>query len=253
MADFPTTRHPNGVTNAAYNQTMADAGLPDPSWAHVYHNDFDTYAAGDWTITNTGAATAALQAGDGGQLLITTTTGAADASYFQLKAAGFKIAAGKEMFFKFSGILSDVTNSVFHCGLLNTTTTPQAETDGVFIRKPTGSGALQLVVAVGSSETVLALPSACVLVAATQFELGLHIDYLGNVEAYWNPGTGPQFQTLGVTSNASSGVPVASGAVAKLAAPSLPTANLNVSFGLLNSTGAARTLAVDYVTAVKHR
>ena len=66
---FPTTRMPNGATNAAPWQTMAAAGLLDPTWAHLYSNDFDTYAAGDWTATVVGSGTQALQAADGGSLV----------------------------------------------------------------------------------------------------------------------------------------------------------------------------------------
>ena len=43
MFNSQTTRIPDGVTNAAPWQTFANAGVLDPSWAHVYHNDFDTY------------------------------------------------------------------------------------------------------------------------------------------------------------------------------------------------------------------
>lgn len=237
-----TTRMPNGVTNAAPGQTMADAGTPDPSWAHVYHNDFDVYLASDWTRTTVGAGTSALAAVDGGQLLLTTTTGAADAVYHQLVAAGFKLVAGKEAWFKFRGVLSDVTNSVFHAGLIMTSTTPVTANDGVFISKPTGSGALQLNCRIGGVATVTAFPAACVLTAATEFEVGIHIDTNGMVEAFYNPTTGPMWQQT----------PVVRGPVA-VSSPSITQVLLTPSFGILNSTGAARTLGVDYVTAVRNR
>jgi hypothetical protein len=247
-----TSRFPNGVTNATDYQTMAAAGIPDPSWAHVYHNDFDTFAAGDWTITKTGTGTVALAAGDGGQLLLTNTTGAADAIYMQLVAAGFKLVAGKDVFFKFAGTLSAVVNDVFYAGLLATTTTPGSTQDAVYINKPTGSAALQLVTVIGGVSTTVAFPAAAIPVAGTAFEVGFHIDYLGNVEAFFNPTTGADWQQLNPTSS-SAGAMTARGAVVRSQAPSLTTANLNVSFGLLNSTGVANTLSVDYVTAVRNR
>jgi hypothetical protein len=251
-----TTNNPNGVTNAALYQTMAQAGILDPTWAHVYHNDFDTYAAGDWTVTKVGTGTAALAAVDGGQLLLTTTAGAADAVYNQLTAASFKVGGGKDVFFKFSGILSEITNSVIYAGLIATSATPISAADGVFISKPTGSGALQLNVVVGGVSTVVAFPAACAIVAATAFELGFHIDYLGNVEAFFNPTTGADWQQLDPTST-SAGAMVTRGRVAAVANAAitngLTTAVLNPSFGLLNSTAVARTLGCDYVTAVRNR
>lgn len=247
-----TTSMPNGVTNSAPYQTMANAGICDPSWAHVYHNDFDTFLASDWTITKTGTGTTALTPGDGGLLLLTNTTGAADAIYMQLAAAGFKLTAGKDVFFKFVGTLSAVISDVFYCGLINTTVTPATPADGVYIIKPTGAAALQLVTMIGGVATTVNFPAAAIPVAGTAFEVGFHIDYLGNVEAFFNPTTGADWQQLDPLSSAA-GAMTARGRVALSAVPSLTTANLNVSFGLLNSTGVANTLTVDYVTAVKHR
>lgn len=247
-----TTNNPNGVTNAAVYQTMAQAGIPDPSWAHVYHNDFDTFAAGDWTITKTGTGTVALTPADGGQLLLTNTTGAADAIYMQLVAAGFKVGGGKDVFFKFAGTLSAVILDVFYAGLLATTATPGSTQDAVYILKPTASAQLQLVTVIGGVSTIVNFPTVCIPVAGVPFEVGFHIDYLGNVEAFFNPTTGADWQQLDPTSS-SAGAMTTRGRVAASFTPSLTTAVLNPSFGLLNSTGVANTLAVDYVTAVRNR
>ena len=250
--DSLTTRMPNGITNASSYQTMGASGIPDPSWAHAYHNDFDTFLASDWTITKTGTGTVALAAGDGGQLLLTNTTGAADAIYMQLGAAGFKVGGGRDVFFKFAGTLSAVLSDVFYAGLLATTTTPNTTQDAVYINKPTGSAALQLVTVIGGVSTVVAFPATCIPVAGTQFEVGFHIDYLGNVEAFFNPSTGAEWQQLDPTSTSAGAMPTR-GRVAASYSPVLTTAVLNPSFGLLNSTGVANTLSVDYVTAVRNR
>lgn len=244
MADTLTTNMPNGVTNAGAGQTMSQAGLLDPSWAHVYHNDFDTYAAGDWTVTKVGTGTAALAAAAGGQLLLTNTAGAADALYNQLTAASFQVSGGKDVFFKFRGVLSDVVNSVLYAGLIATTATPLVLGDGVYLSKPTGSGALQLNCVVGGTATVVPFPASCLLVNAVSFEIGFHVNSLGQVEGFFNPGTGPQSSNPDQTQH---------GRVALALPAALTTALLNVSFGLLNSTASARTLSVDYVTAVSNR
>ena len=247
LFDSQTTRMPSGVNNCFPYQTMGSAGLPDPGFAHVYHNDFDTYIATDWTVANTGACTQALADGDGGQLLITTTTGAADASYLQLTKAGFAPKAGSQTFFKFAGTLSDVTNDVFYAGLVQKgATTIASITDGIFISKATGSAALTLNIRKSSVAVTIALPAACIPIAATQFEIGFMVDVLENVAAFFNPTTGND-------------VPVPAGGVrgrvAAIYQPSaVPTAvNLTPAFGLLNSTGVARTLSVDFLTVVRER
>jgi len=253
--DSLTTRIPNGVTNAAVYATMAAAGMPDPSWAHLYHNDFDTYLASDWTVTKVGAGTTALAAVDGGQLLITTTAGAADAVYNQLTTAGFKLQAGKDMFFKFSGVLADVSTEVFYAGMIATSATPLAAADGIWITKAAGTAALVLNIAIGGVLTTAPFPAAIALVAGVQFELGLHIDYLGNVEAFFNPGTGADWAQLGPDSNN----PTLNARGRQVFVPNasitggLTQALLNPSFGILNTSAAAHTLGVDYVTAVRNR
>jgi hypothetical protein len=253
--DSLTTRLPNGVTNASSYQTMAAAGIPDPSWAHVYHNDFDTYAAGDWTVTKVGTGTVALAAVDGGQLLSTTTAGATDAIYNQLTTAGFKLLPGRDTWLKFAGILADVSTEVFYCGLVNTTTTPLAPTDGIYISKAAGVATLTLNIVIGSVTTTVAFPAAAVLTAGVAFELGLHVDYLGNVEAFWNPSTGADWGQVGPLTSGTATIGARGHAVY------VPNANtggitqvlLNPSFGILNASAAAHTLGTDYITVVRNR
>lgn len=248
-----TTAMPNGVTNAGSGQTLAQSGLPDPSWAHVYHNDFDTYVASDWAVSKVGTGTVALAAVDGGQLLCTNTAGAADALYNQLTTATFKLVPGKDAFFKFAGVLSDVGADVFYAGLIAQSATPLAAADGLFITKPAGGAVLQLNSVIGGVTTTLALPAACVLTANQPFELGLHVDYLGNVEVFYNPTTGAQWQQL-MANSSSLTTPQAYGRVAfQTNAVALTQALLTPSFGLLNASAAARSLGVDYVTAMRNR
>lgn len=253
--DSLTTRHPNGVTNAAPYQTMAAAGIPDPSWAHVYHNDFDTYLASDWTVTKVGTGTEALAAVDGGQLLLTTTGAATDSVLNQLTIASFKLVAGRDTWFKFAGILPDVTTEVFHCGLIATTTTPLTATDGVWISKPAAAANLQLNMAIGGVLTTAAFPASAVLAVATAFELGIHIDYLGNVEAFLNPSTGADWSQVGPLGS----VPTIGTRGHVVFVPNasitggLTAALLNPSFGITNASAVAHSLGVDYVTAVRNR
>lgn len=243
--DSTTTRMPGGLTNADPTQTMAASGVPDPTWSQLYTEDFNTFTSGDFTNTTVGTGTVALTPFDGGALLLTNTAGAADSIYLQLVAAGFKVTPGKAMFFKFKGALSDIVNSVFHAGLMATDTTPQDDANGIYIRRLAGAGAaFQLVISVASVVTLFPFPVALQPVAATMFEVGFMVDYLGNVAAFFNPGTGDQPMD---TPN----VPV--GRVVAAYAPSLPSALLAPSIGLLNNTAAARTLTVDFVVASRER
>ena len=255
--DSLTTRMPNGITNAAPYQTMAAAGMPDPSWAHVYHNDFDTYAAGDWTVTVVGTGTAALSASDGGMLLLTTTGAAPDSVLMQLKVAGFKCVPGKEVFFKavLNGF-SDVITDTIHAGLIATGTTPLAAADAVYLLKGNGASAWTLNAVIGGVTVSAAFPAALNMVAGVPMEVGFHIDYLGNIEGFINPTTGADWQQLDPLSDSASAMKVR-GRSAYIPASSLPNGItqvlLNPSFGITNGNATVHTLGVDYITAVRNR
>lgn len=256
--DSLTTRMPNGLTNAAPGQTMGASGIPDPSWAHVYHNDFDTFLAGDWTETVVGTGTVATQAVDGGAILVSTSAGATDAMTLALGKGTFQLVAGKAAFFKLKATLSDVLADVFFAGLVNANVTTLASiTDGIYISKAAGSALLTLNSAVGGVVTSVALPALEIPVAATAFEIGLSVDYLGNLAAYFNPTTGSN--PISAAQAASS---QARGRVAALfanangaqATPNVLTqALLAPAFSLTNGAAAIKTLSVDYVTAVRER
>ena len=237
----PTTRMPNGVTNASPDQTFGAAGLPDPTWSHVFHNDFDNFAAADWTITKTGTGTVALAAVDGGQLLLTNTAGATDAIYMQPAVSTFKFVPGTDTFFKFAGVLTtDVFLNSFFAGLIATSATPLTA-DGLYFGKAAATANLMLVSISGGVTTSVSLPSNMVLTANIPFELGFHVDVQGNVEAFFNPGTGSSF------------TPGFRGRVASLMAPGLTTSLVGPSFGLLNASALARGLGVDYITVARDR
>jgi hypothetical protein len=239
-----TSRTPDGLTNAAPWQTLGNSGVLDPTWAQVYHNDFNTYAAGEWTATLVGTTpTNALAAVDGGALLTTTSTGATDSSFLQLVAATFKLTAGKRTFFKFAGTLSDASASTFIAGLQDTDTTPLDATDGIWFLKAAAQTGFVLKSVVGGVVTSVALPAACAAVNATAFELGFEVDAQGNIFAFFNPSTGANSLTSSQFR----------GSVASIMAPTLTTALLSPSFGLQNGAAAAKTLTTDYIVAVRER
>lgn len=263
MFDSLTTRMPNGVTNAASWQTMGASGREDPTWSHMYANDFDTFAAGDFTIATvtSGSPTQALTDGDGGRLLVTNTAGATDATYLQLKNAGFQLKLGKATFFKFAGQMSDLVNGAYFGLVQKGAAAVGTITDGVYITKASGTGALTLNSAkTGTTTQSVAFPAAEAIVAATDFELGIYVDYLGNLAAFFNPTTGSN----PISASAAASTNQARGRVAALyAGPALAqgqtaplvltAALLTPAFGLLNASAIARTLNVDYLVASRER
>lgn len=232
-----TTRMPNGVTNAAPWQTLANAGIPDPTWCHVYAQDFFTYNAGHFAVTVVGTGAVSQIAYDGGAVQLTTSGAINDAVYMQLNQPCMKLGIS-EAFFKFEGVLANATDEDFYAGLLDTDTSPLVPGNGVCLVKASGGNTFALQVDVGGVVTSYALPSVMAVTAGVAFELGLHIDSQGVVEVFFNPGSG-----LGPR-------PVnGSGALFRVA-PTLPTALVGPSWGIRNSTAAAHTLTVDSVVSI---
>ena len=236
-----TTRMPKGVTNAALWQTLGNAGIPDPTWAHVYAEDFDTYRSGDFVTTVVGSGTAAQAAYDGGALLLTTSASINDAVYMQLQQPSFLLGDGKEVFFKFEGKLGNVTTEDFYCGLLDADTTPLVPGNGVAVVKAAGAATLALQIDIGGAITSYAFPATCLLQSNVAFEIGIHIDGQNNVEAFFNPTSGP-YEPSAATGR---------GACLRVNAATLPNVLTGPSFGLRTSSAAAKTLYADSVVAVK--
>lgn len=257
---MPTpVRFPGGVTNAAPFQTLADAGFLDPSYYHVYFNDFDTLNSGDFVASDVGLATAALTAVDGGNLLLTTTAGATDSTYLQLGAASFAFTpatssvAGKKSFFKIRFKLGDATNSAFYAGLAVTGTTNRSgATDGLMFYKNTGAATFVLRNIATSTTTDTAIPASVhTLANNTYVELGWYFNGKTTVKAFVNPSTG-YFPGSGHAADTN---PVNLGAVAQFdtGTTALSTSTLNLSFGLLNGASAAKTATIDYILMARER
>jgi hypothetical protein len=208
---------------------MGMMGQPDASEFHTYWNDFDTYTAADWTVTNVGTTpTQALAAGDGGLLLLTTTAGATDSTYLQKVASSFTMTAGKPAWFKAMFQMSDVTLAGFVMGLQVTDTTPAAVSDGIFFSKASGAATFDVASYSGSVGTTASAVGT--LVNATMVELAWYYDGRSEIQ-YFKDGV-----LLG-----------------RLTPAALPTSNLTISFGFVNGAAAVKTMTVDYIYAVKAR
>ena len=229
-----TTHFTSGVTNVTADRTFGKVKAPDPTKYHMYHNDFDTYLASDWTITTTeggsGNASEALGDGDGGLLVITNDDADDDNDFLQLVKEGFKYEAGKQLAFKARFKTSDADASDVVMGLQLTDTTPLDVTDGIFFLLTDGSTTLQFIVEKDGTQSTLDLSTAMaddtfmsVGFVYTPADQKFHV-YQNNVEV---------------------------GTVVNTNAPD--DEELTVSFGIQNGAAAAKVLTVDYVTAMKER
>lgn len=223
------SRFSNGLNTATGNEATNMMGQLDPSKFHTYWNDFDTYAAGDWTITLVGTTpTVALSATDGGTILQTNSAGVADSAYLQKVGAGWTMATGKQMWFKCRFSVSDATLSSIVFGAQVVDTTPLAVSDGMYFLKAAGAATYTFNSATGS--TVTSTAAIGTLVAATMTELSFYYDGKTEVQYFLN-GT-----LLG-----------------RMTVATLPAAALTVSFGMANGEAVAKTMTTDYILLVQER
>lgn len=223
------TRFPYGVTNVTKQETMGAFIMPDPTTAHVYFTDFDTYTAADWTVTTVATASAALTDGDGGLLAVSTQDSATAAIYFDKVGASFLMEAGKKAWFKSRFKVSDATNTDLVMGLQITDTSPLAVSDGVFFIKAAGAATGDLIVEKASVATTAS--SAITLVSDTYTSVGFYYNGSDGISYFQDD---VQIGTVDTTN--------------------LPdTQVLTVSFGMKNGSAAAYTLTMDYILAAKER
>lgn len=161
------------------------AMLQDPSVGHVYDEHFDTYVAGDWTITEVGSGSQALANEAGGVLLLTTGATENNGPNYNKKGESWKLAAGKPLWYEIKLKISDATQSDFLVGLSITDTEMLgAVTDDVSFRKIDESASVSFVTEKNSTETTTA--SVHTMVADTYVRLGFFFDGAGTIYAYVN-------------------------------------------------------------------
>lgn len=105
MANNVVTRTPNGLTNVAEDNILADMGQLDPTKFHSYMEDFDAFLLTDgttaqWTVTAGSTGTAALSAANNGTLVLTSANTDEDLIQAQRTNATWLPVAGKKTFFK---------------------------------------------------------------------------------------------------------------------------------------------------------
>ncbi len=224
-----TSRFENGVTNNKPGSPLGDMGQLDPTLFLSYFNDFTTYNSGDWTKTATGAATAALESGFGGLLLMTNTANNNDIVSLQQAIAAFAVQSGLDFWMVMQFALADATNTALIMGLAEIDTTPfTAITDGFYFQKASGSTALNFYATESSTPTEVA--GVAQMANNTMISVGMYVNQLKQRIKLWVNNQ----QVPGIY---------------KTTYPTLTTANLALIMAIQNGAAAAKTLVVDYVGA----
>jgi hypothetical protein len=248
----PPIRNQAGGTTDYPWQPLADCGASNYAFYHSFFDDMDASmgVTGMWTQTKTGAGTIANTPGDGG-LALFTTAGAAgtDICEIQVPNANFTLTAGLKLFFETRLQLSDITNSLMLCGLIQTTTTPFTVTDGIYFSKVAGQ-ATTINSAIGSVITSVTLPTAAYTwVNATNMDLAFYLNRQGDILAFIDQ------KLVGFIPQSGTGTqtPPNAGAVSRIVAPSLTAVVLNPTIALQAGTAAAKTLTLDFIQVQKER
>ncbi len=232
------TRFPGGVTTVRKSAPLGMFGLPDPTAWHTYFNDFDTYVAGDWTVTEVGSGTRALTDINGGALLVTNAAADNDRNELQKLGESFLLTAGKRAFFKARFKVSDATQSDFLIGLAITDTTLQGSvsgagvTDGIFFNKDDGDALLDVQVQKNATTGQTRAAGIATVVDDTFLTVAWAYDGVSEVKYFVND---VQLGTLDGTSTY------------------LPDTELTVSFAMQNGEAVAKTMTVDYIFAAQER
>lgn len=227
------TRFQYGVTNVGETDLFGDMVQPDPTLFHEYFNDFDTYAAGDWTVTETQAgATQALTAGDGGLLLLTNSAADDDLNALQKNPAAWTFTAGKKTFFRCRFKVSDATQSDVVIGLQVVDATPLDVSDGIYFLKADGSTNVSVICRKNATTGSTSASAITTLADDTFVELGFYYD--GESKVY--------YEVNGSVTGSLDG-----------SSSYLPDTTCTVSFAIQNGEAAAKTMTVDYIYVAKER
>ena len=235
------TRYKNGVTNVGATDPMRMLQIPDPTLMHVFYDDFDKYAAGDWTITTVGTGTTAITALDGGAIVITNSAADNDARQHQHVANSFTLTPSKKCMFKARFKVSDATQSDFLMGLATLDTTVltaggasagDGVTDGVFFEKDDGSTAMFFNTQKNTTTGQTSATSIYTVVDDTFVIVAWYYDGKSSIEYYID---GVHKGTLDASSTY------------------LPDASLAVSFAIMNGEAVAKSMTIDYVLVANER
>lgn len=171
------TRLPNGISDQPLDSIFSSVPFPAGAFANFYQyfDDFMTYLAGEWTITNANSGTLALVDAAGGVLRISNSTDATWLVSAQKVGEAFLPVAGKRFIGRIRVRLADVVNGAMLVGLAITDTSPLDATDGIYVIKADAAAAASLILRKNATtgSTSLALGN---MVNDTWFQVDLFYD-----------------------------------------------------------------------------
>lgn len=249
-------RFSSGLSTARKQQDLYGMlPVPMPFGANYYVNDFNTYAAADWTVAPA-TGTSALTASNGGNLTLTTGAVSGNGQGNALNPVSFAFTPGYQTWFEilFTNALNNVPNWLV--GL--TAGGASAPTSGAYFTKATASRNITFTLNKASTPTTVnPAPLVGAALDATALSLGFYYDGRPNPTLYI-------YSSAGLVSNTStSPTPTAFGAppiyggamVGSMSAdPSslgaltnLPNVNLQPSFFMQTNAASAVAMVVDRV------
>lgn len=248
MPSRTPSRFPSGFTNVTKDKNFGNAQTYDPMRFHMFIEDWDRYAAADYTLTESQAgATQALANGDGGRMLFTNSAADNDLVSLQKVGESFLFEDGKAIFGKCRFSISDLTLSDAACGLMITDTSPivSVPSDGIYFLKTEAAAAVIFKVGKASSYTnsgtILTLTST-----STFYTLGFFCNGISKSVA-------------GVTSyefDLFAGTSMNPDFITTLTVPATncpTTQTLTPTLALQNGAAAAKTLTSDFMMFGKAR
>lgn len=198
------------------------------------------YTAGDWTITNSGSPTVAVDVDDvGGNLSVATGATDTNSTSHQGKIEAYKFVLGKALEFECAFQLDDVVDSIFMIGLAVTDTTPLDATDRLVFKKEDTERTLNFQ-ATKDGSTVSELADFVTLTNATPIKVGFYYD--GSTAAAAGVGAAP---TIDVYVN--------DARVGALPVTNAPDTEMAVTFHLVTGKTGAVTGKLDYIRVVQER
>lgn len=230
-------RFPYGVTNVDKTSVFGNAPFLSPDKAVCDFDDFLTYTAGQWTVTNVGTTpTQALADVTGGVLQLTTVASASSSTFLQKLGASFLPVAGKQLWFEARLRLSNVADTLMVMGLQLTDTTPLDATDGIYFIKPVAATpSVNLICRKDATTGSIAQNAVATLANNTFIDLGFYFDGKRYLTPYVNNVAG---QKLDLTTTLSA---------------FLPDAQLRISMGVGNGASASQNAQIDYVFVAQER
>lgn len=223
------TRFPAGVSTQPVGFPLGQYPLPNPMSVYTHFEDFGSYTAGEWTVTNTTShATIAAVAGVGGLLSIAGGASSVtnDIGAILSNPLDFNFTTGQPVWFNTSIKATTAANDQLQVGLTasNAALTPA---DGIYFNKAAGSAAIDFVVRKSSTSTTKA--AVATLVNATFIKLAFFYNGKDAVDVFVND-TKVFSQT--VLTNLPSAVALAMGFGLKAAATAPTTSDFIIDYAL---------------------